>query len=117
VRQPLAEGGLARAAQAEQRDARALRVRGVLAHQQLDRHLHRVRQLAQQQDGNVALARFELREVALGDARGEGQCLARHAVLGAPGAHALTHAGEVRGFGVVAALRRGKRGAHMQYSA
>jgi hypothetical protein len=89
----------------------------VLAHQQLHRHLHGARELAQQQHGNVALSRFELRQVALRDAGGQREAFARHAVLGAPGAHALAQARQVRGLGVVCALQRRRRGAHMHYSA
>ena len=78
----------------------------------LDRHLHGVRELAQQQHRDVALAGLELREVALGHARGEGERLARHGVRGAPGAHAVAQAPEVGGFGLVFAVQRARRGAH-----
>ena len=66
-----------------------------LAHQSLDGDAHGARQLAQKQDRNVAAARLELREIALGHTGGERQSLAAHAALGAPGAHALAEAREV----------------------
>ena len=92
LRELRAERRLARAAQAEQRDRPLLRV--VLAHQPLDADAHRARHLAQEEHRHVALARLELCEVALGDAGGHGELLARHAMLGAPGAHALAKPGE-----------------------
>jgi ribosomal protein S14 len=61
---------------------------------------------------DVALARFQLCQVALRDAGGEGERLARHGVVGAPGAHAVAEPGQVRGFGLVIAVQREVRGAH-----
>ena len=57
------------AAQADQRDSVAPGRACDLAHQVLNRDLHRVGELAQQQDRHIALARFELRQVALRNAR------------------------------------------------
>jgi hypothetical protein len=89
LRQLRAERGLACAAQADERDALARRRLAVFLHQRFDRHAHGTRDLAQQQHRDVSLARFELREVALGHLGGSGEGLARGAAFGAPGAHAL----------------------------
>jgi hypothetical protein len=70
----------------------------VLAHQALDRHAHCARHLAQQEHRDVPLARLELREVALGDAARRRERLARHALLVAPGAHALAEERKVGRF-------------------
>ena len=102
-----AERGFAGAAQAEQGDARAAR-RRVFARELFHRHAHGARHAAQQQHRDVAAPRLELREVALGHARGKRQLPARHVLLVAPGAHALAQTGEVDGFlGFF-----GKRGVH-----
>ena len=101
------QGRLARAAQADERDAPPAAI-GVLAHQRFRRHVHRPGELAQQQHRDVALAGLELRQVALRDAGGSGEGAARGVVLGAPGAHAFAEAGEVGGF----LLGGGERGIH-----
>jgi hypothetical protein len=93
----LAERGLACAAQANQGHARGAR-QSVFAHQVLDGDAHRARHAAQEEDRDIAAARLELREVALGDPGGGGERAARHAVLGAPGAHPLAKAAKVEGF-------------------
>jgi transcriptional regulator with XRE-family HTH domain len=92
-----AERRLAGAAQAEERDR--LFARRVFAHQAFHRHAHGARDFAQQEHRDVSLAGLELGEVALGDAARRGQRLARHALLAAPGAHAIAEEGEVGGFG------------------
>src|SRR5205814_5478641 len=93
VREPAPERRLACAAQADERDAPAARGALFFAHQVLYRDAHGARDLAQQQHRDVAAARLELGEIALGHAAGERERLPRHAVLGAPGAHALAEAG------------------------
>ena len=61
---------------------------------------HRVRHPAQQHDRDVALAAFELRDIALGNAGNFGQHLSRHAAQRAHGADALAEMGEKAGFGI-----------------
>ena len=68
-------------------------------HQRLQRNVERVRDLAQQQNRDVALAGFELRQVALGDARVAGEDLAGHAAASAGLADAFAQQREVIGFG------------------
>ena len=87
------ERRFAGAAQADEGDW--LLERFFLAHQSLHGDAHGARHLAQQQHRDVAAAGFELRQVALRDAGGERQRLAAHALLGAPGAHALAEASEI----------------------
>ena len=55
---------------------------------------------AQQHDGDVALAAFELRDVALGNSRHLGEHLSRHAAQRAHGADALAELLEKADFGV-----------------
>jgi len=108
VRELAPERRLACAAQADERDAPAARGALFFAHQVLDRDAHGARDLAQQQHRDVAAARLELGEIALGNAAGERERFPRHAVLGAPGAHALAEPGEVG----VLLLRSGEGGVH-----
>ena len=61
---------------------------------------HRVGDPAQQHDRDVALAAFELRDVALGNAGYFREHLSRHAAQRAHGAHALAELFEKAGFGV-----------------
>ena len=61
---------------------------------------HRVRHPAQQHDRDVALAAFELGDIALGNAGDLGQHLARHAAQRAHGADALAELFEKAGFGI-----------------
>ena len=61
---------------------------------------HRVRHPAQQHDRDVALAAFELGDVAFGDAGDFRQHLARHAAQRAHGADALAELFEKAGFGI-----------------
>jgi hypothetical protein len=68
--------------------------------QVLEMRAHRVGDAAQQHDRDVALAAFELRDVALRDPRYLGEDLARHAAQRAHGAHALAELFEEAGFGV-----------------
>ena len=92
-------------AQADERDRLLHRV--VLAHQSLDGDAHGARHFAQQQHRNVSLPGFELRQIALRDAGRDREALAAHAVLGAPGAHALA---EPREIGVFLLLQRERSG-------
>ena len=61
---------------------------------------HRVRDPAQQHDRDVALAAFELGDVAFGNAGDFCQYLARHAAKRAHGADALAELFEKAGFGI-----------------
>jgi hypothetical protein len=61
---------------------------------------HRVRDAAQQHDRDIALAAFELRDVALGNSRHLGEHLPRHAAQRAHGADALPKLFEKEGFGI-----------------
>ena len=61
---------------------------------------HRVRHPAQQHDRDVALAAFELGDIAFGNAGDLGQHLARHAAQGAHGADTLAELLEKAGFGI-----------------
>ena len=61
---------------------------------------HRIRHPAQQHDRNVALAAFELGNVAFGNARDFREHLSRHAVQRAHGADALAELLEKAGFGI-----------------
>ena len=61
---------------------------------------HRVRHPAQQHDRDVALAAFELRDIAFGNAGDLGEHLARHAAQRAHGADALAELLEKAGFGI-----------------
>ena len=61
---------------------------------------HRVRDPAQQHDGDIALAAFELRDVALGNAGYLRQHLARHAAQSAHGADTLAKLFEEGTFGI-----------------
>ena len=61
---------------------------------------HRIRHPAQQHDRDVALAAFELCDIAFGNAGNFGEHLSRHAAKRAHGAHALTELFEKAGFGI-----------------
>jgi hypothetical protein len=61
---------------------------------------HRVRDPAQQHDRDVALAAFELRDIALGNPRHFCQHFARHAAQRAHGADTLAERFEKAGFGI-----------------
>ena len=135
LRQHLAEGGFAGAAQPDQRDAGkrhlcAPRRRGRrdmslglrdLARRRLAQEIadhgpvrrrfacgnevfemraHRVRHPAQQHDRDVALAAFELGDIAFGNAGDLCQHLARHAAQRAHGADTLAELLEKAGFGI-----------------
>ena len=60
-------------------------------HQRFHRDVERLGDLPQQQNGNVTLPGFKLREVAFRNARVARQELARHAAAGAGLAHAFAH--------------------------
>ncbi len=84
------------------------------------RHAQRARDVAQQQHGRIAFARFELREIALGHAGLLRQRLARHAAAlarladGAPSARGIGVARHSCGRGVVAPARAAAAGAFAQ---
>ncbi len=59
---------------------------------------HRVGDTAEQHDRDIALAAFELRDVALGNPGHPGEHLARHAAQRAHGADALAELFEEAGF-------------------
>ena len=61
---------------------------------------HRVRYPAQQHDGDVALAAFKLRDVALGNAGHSGEHFSRHAAKRAHGADTLSELLEKAGLGI-----------------
>jgi hypothetical protein len=61
---------------------------------------HRVRHAPQQHDRDIALAAFELRDIALGNSRHFCEHLARHAAQRPHGAHTLAKLLEKAGFGV-----------------
>ena len=61
---------------------------------------HRVRHPAQQHDRDVALAAFELRDIALGNAGNFCEHLSRHAAQRAHGADTLAELLEKAGFGI-----------------
>ena len=61
---------------------------------------HRVRYPAQQHDRDVALAAFELRDIAFGNAGDFREHLARHAAQRAHGADTLAELFEKAGFGI-----------------
>ena len=75
---------------------------GALAHQLGERQADGAGDAAQQHDRDIALADFQLGEIALGDFRVLSQHLARHAALIAQGAHALAEAAQIE----VAVARR-----------
>ena len=62
-----------------------------LAHQVRDRQAHRVRDLPQKSDGDIAEPGFELRQVAFGHGRIAGQDAAAHAAPRARLADAFAH--------------------------
>jgi hypothetical protein len=77
---------------------------GLVAYQVFDRCAGRARHASQQDDRKIALAAFKLGEIALGDARSDGQRLARHAAKRAHLAHPLAKLAEE------GAIRRGAGG-------
>ena len=97
----------------ELQDQRKLDRLAVFLPQQIrDGQVQGLRDLAQQQHRDVALAGLELRQIALGYARIPGQDLARHAALGAHFAHPLAEGSQERRLdlgGGVGCLRAGRR--------
>ena len=67
----------------------------VLANQFSHRQAHGLGHLTQEHNGNIALARFQLREISLRDPGIPRQNLARHAAPGAGAAHTITQCLEV----------------------
>src|ERR1700726_204725 len=61
---------------------------------------HRIRHAAQQHDRDVALAAFELRDIALGNAGDFREHLSRHPAQRAHGADTLPELFEKAGFGI-----------------
>ena len=89
-------------------DDRPVRRRLGCGNQVFEMRAHRVRDPAQQHDRDVALAAFELRDIALGNAGNFRQHLARHAAQRAHGADALAELFEKVGFGVgISVMSRG----------
>ena len=84
-----------------------------LADQVGQRHAHRFGDLAQQGNGNIALADFELGQIALRNAGRAGQDPARHATPRTRRAHALAEPGQVGvqpAVAIVPGVRRGRVG-------
>ena len=79
---------------------RPVRRRFAGRNQVFEMRAHRVRDPAQQHDRDVALAAFELGDIAFGNAGDFGQHLARHAAQRAHGADTLAELFEKAGFGI-----------------
>jgi hypothetical protein len=93
-REPAPEGGLAGAAQSDERDAASSRAH--VPNEIGDRAAERRGDLRQYENRGIAGAIFEVREMALGDPRREAHRLAREAAFLAQRPHPLAQGDEER---------------------